>query len=52
MLLLRRIAWMRWLPPMESPSPSPVMTNTLRSDRVTLMPVAMAGARPWMEWNP
>jgi hypothetical protein len=49
---LRRIAWMRWLPPIDSPSPSPVMTKTLRSGREMLMPLAIAGARPWIEWKP
>ncbi len=51
-LALRRIAWIRWLPPIDRPSPSPVITNTFRSGRDALMPVAIAGARPWMEWNP
>ena len=49
---LRRIAWMRWLPPIDSPSPSPVTTHTDRSGRVTLRPVASVGARPWMLWKP
>jgi hypothetical protein len=43
---------MKWLPPMERASPSPVMTHTLRSGLAALMPVAIAGARPWIEWNP
>ena len=34
MLTLRRSAWMRWLPPIESASPSPVTTQTERSGRV------------------
>ena len=34
MLTLRRSAWMRWLPPIESASPSPVTTQTSRSGRV------------------
>ena len=37
---------------MLSASPSPVTTHTLRSGRETLRPVAMAGARPWMECMP
>ena len=45
---LRRSAWMRWLPPIDSASPSPVITHTSRSGRATATPVAMAGARPWM----
>ena len=52
MLTLRRIAWIRWLPPIDSASPSPVTTQTERSGRVVAMPVAMAGARPWMECMP
>ena len=50
--MLRRSAWMRWLPPIDSASPSPVMTHTSRSGRAMAMPVAMAGARPWMLWMP
>ena len=37
---------------MERPSPSPVTTQTSRSGRLTAMPVAMAGARPWIECIP
>jgi hypothetical protein len=37
---------------MLSPSPSPVITNTLRSGRASLNPVATAGARPWIVWKP
>jgi hypothetical protein len=33
---------------MDSPSPSPVITQTESSGRQALMPVANAGARPWM----
>src|SRR5215475_1220758 len=40
----RRSTCRRWLPPIERPSPSPVTTNTLRSGRASLRPVAMAGA--------
>ena len=49
---LRRMQWIRWLPPMLRPSPSPVMTQTYRSGRTAFRPVAIAGARPWMEWMP
>ena len=52
MLTLRRSAWIRWLPPIDNASPSPVTTHTDRSSRASARPVAMAGARPWMEWNP
>ena len=37
---------------MDSASPSPVMTQTDRSGREVASPVAMAGARPWMECIP
>ena len=37
---------------MDSESPSPVMTQTDRSGREEASPVAMAGARPWMECIP
>lgn len=37
---------------MDSASPSPVITHTLRSGLLAASPVAMAGARPWMEWKP
>ncbi len=37
---------------MESASPSPVTTHTERSSRLVAMPVAIAGARPWMECIP
>ncbi len=49
---LRRRMWSMWLPPIDSPSPSPVTTKTFRSGRATLRPVAMAGARPWIVWKP
>jgi hypothetical protein len=49
---LRRSAWMRWLPPIESASPSPDTTHTDRSGRESARPVAIAGARPWIEWMP
>lgn len=37
---------------MDSASPSPVTTHTLRSRRLAASPVAIAGARPWMECMP
>jgi hypothetical protein len=46
------MACMKWLPPIESASPSPVTTQTLRSGFEDLMPLAMAGARPWIVWKP
>ena len=49
---LRRNAWIRWLPPMDNASPSPVTTHTDRSPRVVASPVAIAGARPWIECMP
>jgi hypothetical protein len=49
---LRRIEWMMWFPPIESASPSPVMTQTMRSGRAAFSPVASVGARPWIEWKP
>ncbi len=52
MLTLRRSAWMRWFPPIDSASPSPVITHTDRSGRVEASPVAIAGARPWIECMP
>ncbi len=52
MRTLRRSAWMRWFPPMESASPSPVTTHTSKSGRVVASPVAIAGARPWIECSP
>ena len=48
----RRIVCSRWLPPIESPSPSPVTTQTESSGRLALMPVANAGARPWIVCMP
>ena len=52
MFTLRRSAWIRWLPPMDSASPSPVTTHTDRSSRAVAMPVAIDGARPWIECMP
>lgn len=37
---------------MDRASPSPVTTQTLRSRLDEARPVAMAGARPWMECIP
>ena len=48
----RRMECRTWLPPMDSASPSPVMTQTMRSGRAALSPVASVGARPWIEWKP
>ena len=42
--MLRRSAWIVWLPPIDSPSPSPVITQTSRSGRAILRPLAIAGA--------
>ena len=50
--MLRRSVWIRWLPPIESASPSPVTTQIERSGRVSFSPVAIAGARPWIVWKP
>ena len=47
-----RIEWRMWLPPIDSASPSPVMTQTMRSGRAAFRPVATVGARPWMLWKP
>ena len=52
MFMLRRSEWIRWLPPIDSASPSPVTTQTERSGRVTARPVAIVGARPWIECMP
>ena len=45
--MLRRAAWIRWLPPIATQSPSPMMTMTLRPGSAALAPVATASARPW-----
>jgi hypothetical protein len=37
---------------MDSASPSPVTTHTLRSGRDIDRPDAIAGARPWIECMP
>ena len=52
MFTLRRSAWIRWLPPIDSESPSPVTTQTDKSGRDVASPVAIAGARPWIECIP
>ena len=49
---LRRNMWIVWFPPIDSASPSPVATHTSSSGRVSLSPVATAGARPWIVWKP
>jgi hypothetical protein len=51
-LTLRRSTWIRWLPPIDSASPSPVITNTATSSRAVATPVAIAVARPWIECMP
>ena len=38
--------WIKWLPPIERLSPSPVIIHTLSSGRVAFKPDAMAVARP------
>jgi hypothetical protein len=48
----RRRAWMRWFPPIDRASPSPVTTHTESLGLAVATPVAMAGARPWMLWMP
>ena len=52
MSTLRRSTCSRWLPPIDRPSPSPTTTQTSSSGLASLMPVATAGARPWMVWKP
>jgi hypothetical protein len=52
MSTFRRIEWITWLPPIDSASPSPVITQTIRSGRDALSPVASVGARPWIVWKP
>ena len=52
MSTFRRIEWRTWLPPMLRASPSPVMTQTMRSGREAFSPVARVGARPWIVWRP
>ncbi len=37
---------------MDRASPSPVTTHTDRSPRLVARPVAIAGARPWIECIP
>ena|GEM_PF-5084256 len=44
----RRSRCIRWLPPMLSPSPSPVTIHTSRSGLATFKPVTKPGARPWI----
>ena len=43
---LRRIRWMKWLPPIESASPSPVTTQTESSGLAIFTPEAIVGALP------
>jgi len=49
--MLRRAAWMKWLPPMPIRSPSPEITATVSSGRPSLRPVAKGSARPCVEWK-
>ena len=44
-LMLRRLAWMKWLPPIARPSPSPDTCQTVRLGLATFAPVAIAAAR-------
>jgi hypothetical protein len=48
MSMLRRAAWMKWLPPIDNASPSPMGTITFSSGLLSLTPVAKASARPWI----
>ena len=41
MFTFRRSAWIRWLPPIDSASPSPVITHTDRSGRDAASPDAI-----------
>jgi len=45
--MLRRAAWMKWLPPMPKRSPSPEMTTTFILGLASFSPVAKGMARPW-----
>jgi hypothetical protein len=38
--MLRRAEWMKWLPPIVTPSPSPMIATTLSFGLKALMPVA------------
>ena len=49
MSMLRRQAWMKWFPPMAVQSPSPITSTTVSSGRCSLIPVANARERPWVE---
>ena len=49
--MLRRAAWMKWLPPMANRSPSPEKTITFSSGLAILMPLAKGMARPWVVWK-
>jgi hypothetical protein len=52
MFTLRRSAWIRWFPPIDSPSPSPVATHTSSEGLTIFTPEAMAGALPCIPWRP
>ena len=49
--MLRRLAWMKWLPPIAVASPSPVMTSTFSSGCASLIPVANGSALPCAVWT-
>jgi hypothetical protein len=49
--MLRRAAWMKWLPPIAVRSPSPLKTTTSSSGRASLRPVANGTARPCVVWK-
>src|SRR5881409_2192591 len=51
MSTFRRIECRTWLPPIDSASPSPVITQTIRSGRAAFSPVASVGARPGGIWD-
>ena len=46
MFTFLRSAWIKWLPPIDSASPSPETTQTDKSGFDTDTPVATAGALP------
>src|SRR3974377_1967349 len=46
MFTLRRSAWIRWLPPIDSMSPSPPMTHTARGGRAAGRPGAVRRCAP------
>jgi len=44
---LRRMAWMKWLPPSEYMSPSPPTATTVSPGLLAFTAVAGGRARPW-----